>query len=218
MWKIIVAFILLCLFAAYPVAGIVCLALLLLVAFLTSGTKHGKHAGRHEAGSHEKANPVSQDGEETNGGGRFPYRLEAPPEDHVETPDETSARFRRSYMAAHDCTPCNARPEGGLIAGIDDCRGVNVARRQDHQGLFARYGKGAWMWVVVTRGVIAKGGTAGLPTLEVWLDGESAGYLTYLQAKRHYYQVPADGGVTQAHIRQDNKTGRYHMRVELPAK
>lgn len=216
MWKIIAVFILLCLFATYPVAGIVCLALLLLVAFLTSGTKHGKHARRHEAGFQGKTNPVSRNGEETSGGGRFPYRLEAPPEDHIETPDETSARFRRSYMAAYDCTPCNARPEGSLIAGIDDCRGVDVARRQDHQELFARYGKGAWMWVVVTRGVIAKGRTAGMPTLEVWLDGESAGYLTYLQAARHYYQVPADGGVTQAHIRQDNKTGRYHMRVELP--
>lgn len=108
MWKIIVAFILLCLFAAYPLAGIVCLMLLLFVAFLISGAKYGKHAGRHEAGSHEKANPVSQDGEETNGGGRFPYRWEALPEDHVETPNETSARFRRSYMAAYDCTPCNA--------------------------------------------------------------------------------------------------------------
>ena len=216
-WKIAVAFILVCLFAAYPVAGIVCLALLLIVVFLTSGTKHGKHAGRHGAGSHEKTNPVGHVREEARGGGRFPYRLEAPPEDHIETPDETSARFRRSYMAAYDCTPCNTRPEGGLIAAIDDCKGVNVACRQDHQDLFARYGKGAWMWVVVTRGVIAKGRTAGMPTLEVWLDGESAGYLTYLQATRHYYQVPADGGVTQAHIRQDNKTGRYHMRVELPA-
>lgn len=64
--------------------------------------------------------------------------------------------------------------------------------------------------------VIAKGKTAGLSILEVWVDGESSGYLTHKQTFLQNLQVPADGGITQAHIRQDKKTGRYHMRVELP--
>lgn len=217
-WKVVVAFILVCLFAAYPVARIICLVLVLvlLVALFVSRPEHDKHGIEHVGTASEKPDANGCVREQKRHQRRFPYRLEPPPADHIETPEETSARFRRSYMAAYDCTPCNARPEGCLIADIADCMGVDVARRQDYQDLFAQYGEGTWMWVVVTRGFITKGQFAGLPTIEVWLDGESAGYLTCLQASRHYSQVPVDGGVTQAHIRQDKKTGRYHMRVELP--
>ena len=130
--------------------------------------------------------------------------------------DHFRKRARKQYMESHDCFPCNVRPEGNLIARIEECEGVDVSRRGDHQELFASFGQGAWMWVVVTRSYVDKGKYVGCPTIEVWLDGESAGYLTPLQASRHYLHVPEKGVVTQAHIRQDRVSGRYWMRVELP--
>ncbi|WP_033504777.1 hypothetical protein [Bifidobacterium actinocoloniiforme] len=212
---IVVGLLLACLVIASPVAGII-VGLLGLGAY--SLVRAVRMKGKGSKGRHD-ASGRTPDGEAGPGGrpGRLGYRVEPRP-DHEESVEEQEARFRRSYRAAFGCEPCNARPDGCLIADVEECAGVDVAKRGEHQGQFARYGKGAWMWVLVTREHIRDGRYEGWPTIEVWLDGESAGYLTPLQTSRHYFQVPEEGGVTQAHIRQDNNTGVYHMRVELPPK
>ncbi|RBQ00034.1 hypothetical protein [Bifidobacterium xylocopae] len=192
--------------AALLIFGVYCLVQAIKRSGKRAKGKHGSEGRSPEDGGRPDEHP-----------GRLGYRVEPRP-DHEESVEEQEARFRRSYRAAFDCEPCNMRPAGDLIADIEECAGVDVAKRGKHQEQFARYGKGAWMWVIVTREHIRKGRYEGWPTIEVWLDGESAGYLTPLQTSRHYFQVPEGGGVTQAHIQQDNKTGVYHMRVELPPK
>lgn len=225
----VVLFFLAAAFAGSPVIGVALTLLLVWVLVWRRRRAHGErrpdrqplHRGAKPMHARKTQGEGSSDGsarvdEEKYAG--LGFHVQPRPDDYEETPQERETRFRRSYLADMDCTPCNAKPDGMVVAEVEDCRGVDVGRRQDHQDLFARYGKGAWMWVWVTRSHVQSDPHRQWPTIEVWLDGESAGYLTPLQTSRHYLQVPEDGCVTQAHIRQDPHTGRYHMRVELPPK
>lgn len=119
-----------------------------------SGPGHDEHGTENVGKASEKPHANGRVREQKKYQSQFPYRLEPPPEDHVDTQEETSVRFRRSYMSAYDCTPCNTRPEGCLTADIADCMGVGVARRRDYRDLLVQYGGGTWMWVVVTCGFI----------------------------------------------------------------
>ena len=225
----VVLFFLAAAFAGSPVIGVVLTLLLVWVLVWRRRRAHGERRPDGQP-SHRGAKPMHarktqgegwSDGsarvdEEKHAG--LGFHVQPRPNDHEETPQERETRFRRSYLADMDCTPCNAKPDGKVVAEVEDCRGVDVGRRQDHQDLFARYGKGVWIWVWVTRSHVQSDLHRQWPTIEVWLDGESAGCLTPLQTSRHYLQVPEDGCVTQAHICQDPHTGRYHMRVELPPK
>ena len=225
----VVLFFLAAAFAGSPVIGVALTLLLVWVLVWRRRRAHGErrpdrqplHRGAKPMHARKTQGEGSSDGsarvdEEKHAG--LGFHVQPRPDDYEETPQERETRFRRSYLADMDCTPCNAKPDGMVVAEVEDCRGVDVGRRQDHQDLFARYGKGAWMWVWVTRSHVQSDPHRQWPTIEVWLDGESAGCLTPLQTSRHYLQVPEDGCVTQAHIRQDPHTGRYHMRVELPPK
>ena len=225
----VVLFFLAAAFAGSPVIGVVLMLLLVWVFAWRlrraqgAHKRHGKqsHRGgkpRHSRKTQDEGSPDSLVPEVEKKHADLSFRVQPCSYEHEETPQERQARFRRSYLADMDCVPCNAKPDGMVIAEVKDCMGVDVGRRQDHQDLFARYGKGTWMWVWVTKGYVQSDPHRKWPTIEVWLDGESAGCLTPLQTSRHYLQVPEDGCVTQAHIRQDPHTGRYHMRVELPPK
>lgn len=65
-------------------------------------------------------------------------------------------------------------------------------------------------------GFIETGKYKGWPTIQVWLDGEYAGYLTVLQTSRHYRQVTAEGGVSYAHFGARTKRGTCQLRVSFP--
>ena len=79
-----------------------------------------------------------------------------------------------------------------------------------------RFPRNAEVWVALTHGIMPSGKHAGEPIIDVWLDGEYAGYLTVLQTSRHCRQVPPQGGVSYAHFGATGGKGKLQLRVSFP--
>lgn len=113
--------------------------------------------------------------------------------------------------------PINQKPSGREIISYD--RGENLTGWKNHQEILAHYGYDAWLWVYVIPGVIKRGKYKGEPTYDVYLDGELIGNLTSTIYQYHQGQVPPEGAVMIAHIRDsanDKSLGRYQVRLQMP--
>ncbi len=125
--------------------------------------------------------------------------------------------MKSAYLGGEMPTAVNARPEGGVIETIE-C-GVEISGDENHQRILKRYGYDAWVWVYVVEDLIRKGKYAGYPTYWVFLDGEEIGHITEYQMERHCGQVPPEGAVMLAHVRNrkaDKERHVWQLRLQMP--
>lgn len=125
--------------------------------------------------------------------------------------------MKSAYLGGEMPTAVNARPEGGVIETIE-C-GVEISGDENHQRILKRYGYDAWVWVYVVEDLIRKGKYAGYPTYWVFLDGEEIGHITEYQMERHCGQVPPEGAVMLAHVRNrkaDKERHIWQLRLQMP--
>lgn len=129
-----------------------------------------------------------------------------------------SAADQSRHFGGHDLhRPCNKRPDGDcIVENVGSWQTVGVAGAGKHQDVFTRFPRNAEVWVTLTHGIMPSGTHAGEPVIDVWLDGEYAGYLTVLQTSRHCKQVPPQGGVSYAHFGATGGKGKLQLRVSFP--
>lgn len=146
-----------------------------------------------------------------SGGGAVDSRAAGP------SPGAPAADQSR-HFGGHDLhRPCNKRPEGDcIVENVGSWQTVGVAGGAKHQDVFTRFPRNAEVWVALTHGIMPSGTHAGEPVIDVWLDGEYAGYLTVLQTSRHCKQVPPQGGVSYAHFGATGGKGKLQLRVSFP--
>ncbi|MBF9694080.1 PolC-type DNA polymerase III [Bifidobacterium dentium] len=125
--------------------------------------------------------------------------------------------MKSNYLDGQMPTAVNAKPEGVVIETIE-C-GVEISEDEYHQRILQKYGYDAWVWVYVVEDLIRKGKYAGYPTYWVFLDGEEIGHITKYQMERHRGQVPPEGAVMLAHVRNrkaDKEQHRWQLRLQMP--
>lgn len=135
----------------------------------------------------------------------------------VERRRRESLFYKSAYLEGRDTTPANTRPEGPVIETV--ACGVEIYGDEHHQDILSDYGYNAWLWVYVTEDLIRKGKYLGYPTYWVYLDGEEIGHISKYQMERHCGQVPEEGAVMLAHIRDwatDREAGRWQLRLQMP--
>ncbi len=128
-----------------------------------------------------------------------------------------STFMKSIYLGDEMPTAVNARPDGRVVETIE-C-GVEISGDEDHQRILKRYGYDAWVWVYVVEDRIRKGKYAGYPTYWVFLDGEEIGYISKYQMERHCGQVPPEGAVMLAHVRNrkaDRERHVWQLRLQMP--
>ncbi|ATU20845.1 hypothetical protein [Bifidobacterium choerinum] len=108
--------------------------------------------------------------------------------------------------------PRNRRPSG--LRELKASRTVALSGEEIAQEVLERYEDDALVWMTVRRGLIPKGKSKGEPTLWFALDGVDVGYLTPLQGRRQYGQVPSEGAMCLARIKRGTK--KYEVTVHLP--
>lgn len=125
--------------------------------------------------------------------------------------------MKSAYLGGQMPTAVNARPEGTVVETIE-C-GVEISGDENHQWILRKYGYDAWVWVYVVEDLIRKGKYAGYPTYWVFLDGEEIGHITKYQMERHCSQVPPEGAVMLAHVRNrkaDKERHVWQLRLQMP--
>lgn len=125
--------------------------------------------------------------------------------------------MKYSYLGGQMPTAVNAQPKGRVIETIE-C-GVEISGDENHQRILKRYGYDAWVWVYVVEDLIRNGKYAGYPTYWVFLDGEEIGHITEYQMERHCGQVPPEGAVMLAHVRNrkaDKERHVWQLRLQMP--
>lgn len=125
--------------------------------------------------------------------------------------------MKSAYLGSEMPSTVNAKPDGVMIETIE-C-GVEISGDEDHQRILKRYGYDAWVWVYVVEDLIRKGKYAGYPTYWVFLDGEEIGHITEYQMERHCGQVPPEGAVMLAHVRNrkaDKERHIWQLRLQMP--
>lgn len=128
-----------------------------------------------------------------------------------------SVFMKSIYLDGQMPTAVNAQPKGTVIETVE-C-GVEISGDENHQQILKRYGYDAWVWVYVVEDLIRKGKYAGYPTYWVFLDGEEIGHITEYQMERHYGQVPLEGAVMLAHVRNrkaDKERHVWQLRLQMP--
>lgn len=125
--------------------------------------------------------------------------------------DRTSSFFRLNYLNNIDTEMQNSQPEGVVLKADG---GIGVSGVEEHAKALQKYGAGAWIWVVLKKGIVPKGKNQGVPTLWAILDGETIGYMTALQGSRHLPFVKGTEAVCKAHIKEGKK--HLEIRVEMP--
>lgn len=128
-----------------------------------------------------------------------------------------STFMKSIYLGDEMPTAVNARPDGRVVETIE-C-GVEISGDENHQRILKRYGYDAWVWVYVVEDRIRKGKYAGHPTYWVFLDGEEIGYISKYQMERHCGQVPPEGAVMLAHVRNrkaDRERHVWQLRLQMP--
>ena len=108
--------------------------------------------------------------------------------------------------------PRNRRPAG--LRELKASRTVALSGEEGAQEALVQYGDDALVWMTVRRGLIPKGKSKDEPTLWFALDGVDIGYLTPLQGRRQYGQVPPEGAMCLARIKHGAK--KYEVTVHLP--
>lgn len=129
------------------------------------------------------------------------------------THDSVRDHFRAKYYDEHRPEPKNVKPEGKEIANACGCE---IVGENQHQETLAKYGIDSWLWVTLRRGSIPKGKNAGQPTIIVNVDGEDVGWLTPLNASKHYIQIPQSGCLAKGRIKKASKSDRLDLRIYLP--
>lgn len=125
--------------------------------------------------------------------------------------------MKSAYLGGEMPRAVNAKPDGAVIETI--ACGVEISGDENHQRILRRYGYDAWVWVYVVEDLIRKGKYAGHPTYWVFLDGEEIGHITEYQMERHCGQVPAEGAVMLAHVRNrkaDRERHVWQLRLQMP--
>lgn len=108
--------------------------------------------------------------------------------------------------------PRNRRPAG--LRELKASRTVALSGEEIAQEALEQYGDDALVWMTVRRGLIPKGKSKDEPTLWFALDGMDIGYLTPLQGRRQYGQVPSEGAMCLARIKHGTK--KFEVTVHLP--
>lgn len=125
--------------------------------------------------------------------------------------------MKSAYLGGEMPSAVNAKPDGAVIETI--ACGVEISGDENHQWILRKYGYDAWVWVYVVEDLIRKGKYAGYPTYWVFLDGEEIGHITEYQMERHCGQVPAEGAVMLAHVRNrkaDRERHVWQLRLQMP--
>ncbi len=125
--------------------------------------------------------------------------------------------MKSAYLGGEMPSAANAKPDGAVIETI--ACGVEISGDENHQRILRKYGYDAWVWVHVVEDLIRKGKYAGYPTYWVFLDGEEIGHITEYQMERHCGQVPTEGAVMLAHVRNrkaDRERHVWQLRLQMP--
>jgi hypothetical protein len=107
--------------------------------------------------------------------------------------------------------PKNTKPSGReMLATVK----VDLVGEENAQQILEQYGDDALVWATIRRGEIPKGKTTGEPTIFVTIDGIDVGWLTATQGSRHHGQIPPEGAVCLARIKQGSK--KLEVTISLP--
>jgi hypothetical protein len=107
--------------------------------------------------------------------------------------------------------PKNTKPSSReMLATVK----VDLVGEENAQQILEQYGDDALVWATIRRGEIPKGKTTGEPTIFVTIDGIDVGWLTATQGSRHHGQIPPEGAVCLARIKQGSK--KLEVTISLP--
>lgn len=122
--------------------------------------------------------------------------------------------LRDNYMASHNTTPQNSKPQG--YPELEAHGGVDMVGNASNQKILTHYGKGAYFWVILKKGYIKKGKYEGYPTVNVFLNDELIGYLSPTNMGKHFNQFREESYIALAHTRNSEKDTKLKVRIELP--